>query len=88
MKWEIHLIIHPPHAHAWGYIMSPSARAEYKEAMVNKSYYQPRSNDFPKPAHHGAGFIKDEKDYENLKKYLSPESCISSPRPLHSGQAP
>jgi len=44
-------------------------------------YYQewvrPRSTDCPKPEHHGAGLIKDEKDYERLRKYLYPENCVN-----------
>ncbi|MFZ2656486.1 MAG: uroporphyrinogen decarboxylase family protein [Victivallales bacterium] len=45
-------------------------------------YYQDwvcsRAAGFPAPAHHGAGFIKSERDYEALKKYLYPENCVNA----------
>ncbi len=44
-------------------------------------YYQdwarPRGPGFPQPAHHGAGFVKNERDYEALKQHLYPENCIN-----------
>ena len=43
-----------------------------------QDWARPRSPDFPKPEHHGAGFIKNESDYDNLKKYLYPENCINT----------
>ncbi|HBC86068.1 MAG TPA: hypothetical protein DCZ94_03850 [Lentisphaeria bacterium] len=45
-------------------------------------YYQdwtrPRGPGFPQPAHHGAGFVKSDCEYEGLKKYLYPENCIDT----------
>ena len=44
-------------------------------------YYQlwisSRANDFPAPARHGAGFVKNESDYEALKKSLYPVDSIN-----------
>lgn len=35
-------------------------------------WVSPRSVDCPAPAHHGAALIKDQKDYQEIKKYLYP----------------
>ncbi len=44
----------------------------------HQDWARPRSHDFPKPEHHGAGFIKNENDYDKLKRYLYPENCINT----------
>lgn len=43
-----------------------------------QDWVSPRSADFPKPEHHGAGFVRNENDYDNLKKYLYPENCVNN----------
>lgn len=44
----------------------------------HQDWARPRSHDFPKPEHHGAGFVRNESDYDSLKKYLYPENCINN----------
>ena len=41
-------------------------------------WLQHKTWDCPGPAYHGAGLLKDEKDYENFKKFIFPKDAVSS----------